>query len=191
MRRELGQLLAVFALVACRPAVADDLTIDDAHVQYNYSYDKHGPIQLCNLATVALKDPIVVKLTSSFYIDERKAKDADLSMAYAVEAFVGNNPADAKQIRVLAGRIISDVFDTDLHAEKAIGSIIGAAYFIRSEGSRAPFVSVITRGNFTLVVEFENRPTMTFHVRPTPEILEPSQKWSKCSVDIAEHRSAQ
>jgi hypothetical protein len=171
-------------------ALADDLTIDDARVQYGFTQEVRGPLHFCDLVTSISKAPIVVKLTSAFITDDGKPKENDLSVAYIVEAFVvtGKSPADVKQVRVLAGRINSDIFHTDLNATKGKVSTLGASYLIPSEGSLSLFLATMTRGKFALVVELENQSTVTLNVRPSPEIFDPTEKWSKCSIAIMEHR---
>ena len=97
----------------------------------------------------------------------------------------------SKQVKVVAGRIISDAFHSDLHAMKNIDGALGASYTIRSEGSVGLFTSLMLRGAYALAVEFESSPGLTVDVRPTAEILEASEKWTKCSIAIMEHRPPQ
>jgi hypothetical protein len=162
-----GALIYGWALaLAAGSANANDLTIDDARVQYNYSQEVRGPLHFCDLSTTISKAPIIVKLTSPFVTDDGKPKESDLSVGYIVEAFVvsGKIPGDVKQIRVLAGRINSDVFHTDLHATKGKDSTLGASYLIPSEGSLSLFLATMTRGKFALVVDLENQSSLRLNV---------------------------
>jgi hypothetical protein len=99
---------------------------------------------------------------------------------------------ESKQIKVVAGRIISDILNSDLHAVRNVDKDLGASYTIPSEGSLALFTNVLTiRGAYTLAVEFENNSSLIVNVKPTPEIFGPSEKWNKCSIAIMEHRPPQ
>jgi hypothetical protein len=99
---------------------------------------------------------------------------------------------NTKDIKVFAGRIISDVFDTDLHATKNADKGLGASYIIPSEDSLKLFTNLLTiRGAYTLVVELENNVSLTINVKPMPEMLDAAQKWTKCSLAIMEHRKPQ
>lgn len=186
-------VLAFFAT----SAVAENLVIDDARVQYTYSFDTRGPLHFCDLATTMAKAPMVIKLTAAFITDDTKPKDKDLTVAYIVEAFVvgapkGSNKLESKQIKVVAGRIISDIFNSDLHAVRNVDKDLGASYTIPSEGSLALFTNVLTiRGAYTLAVDFENNSSLIVNVTPTPEIFGPSEKWNLCSIAIMEHRPPQ
>jgi hypothetical protein len=176
-------------------AVAENLVVDDARIQYTYSFDVRGPLHFCDLATTMAKAPMVIKLTAAFITDDTKPKDKDLTVAYIVEAFVvgapkGSNNLESKQIKVVAGRIISDIFNSDLHAVRNVDKDLGASYTIPSEGSLALFSNVLTiRGAYTLAVDFENNSSLIVNVRPTPDIFSPSEKWNKCSIAIMQHRS--
>lgn len=186
-------VLAFFAT----SAVTENLVIDDARVQYTYSFDTRGPLHFCDLATTMAKAPMVIKLTAAFITDDTKPKDKDLTVAYIVEAFVvgapkGSNKLESKQIKVVAGRIISDIFNSDLHAVRNVDKDLGASYTIPSEGSLALFTNVLTiRGAYTLAVDFENNSSLIVNVTPTPEIFGPSEKWNLCSIAIMEHRPPQ
>jgi hypothetical protein len=52
-------------------------------------------------------------------------------------------------MKVVAARIISDVFHTDLHATKNVDKGLGASYSIVSAGTLAPFTDILTvRGEY-------------------------------------------
>jgi hypothetical protein len=92
----------------------------------------------------------------------------------------------------MAGRIVSDIFDSDLHATKNVDKGFGASYIIPSEGALALFTNLLTmHGAYTLVVELENNTSLTINVKPTSEMLEPSLKWTKCAIAISRHRKPQ
>jgi hypothetical protein len=175
-------------------AVAENLVIDDARVQYTYSTDTRGPLHFCDLATTMMKAPMVIKLTAAFITDDTKQKDKDLTVAYIVEAFVIDAAKDSDkmephQIKVAAGRIISDIFNSDLHAIRNVDKGLGASYNITSEGSLALFTNVLTiRGIYTVAVDFENNSSLIVNVKPTPEIFKPAEKWNKCSIAIMQHQ---
>jgi hypothetical protein len=130
------------------------------------------------------KAPRVIKLTAAFIYDDKKLKGQDLTVAYIVEAFVRDVKAslDTKQVKVVAGRIISDIFNSDLHATKNIDKDLGASYNVSYGGSRASLLTnlMTTRSAYTLVVEFENNSSLTVNVKPTPESSGPSEKWMSC-----------
>src|SRR5947209_3967912 len=186
-------MVALFAT----SAVAENLVIDNARGQYTYSYHARGPLHFCDLATTIANAPIVIKLTAAFITDDTKPKDRDLSVMYLVEAFLvrapkGSNKLESKQVKVVAGRIVSDIFNSDLHASKNVDKDMGASYAITSEGSLALFTNVLTiRGAYTLAIELENNSSLTVNVKPTPEISDPSEKWNKCSIAMMEHRPPQ
>jgi hypothetical protein len=174
-------------------AVAENLVMDDARVQYTYSFETRGPLHFCDLATVMAKAPMVIKLTAAFITDDTKPKDKDLTVTYIVEAFVvraGNNSQlESKQVKVTAGRIISDIFNSDLHATKNFDRDLGASYNIPSEGSLALFTNLITiRGAYTLAFELENHSSLIVNVKPTQEIFDASEKWNKCSIALMQHQ---
>jgi len=112
-----SNILAVIA--ACVPAlfsesvVAENLVMDDPSIQYNYSYEKLGSQHFCDLTTMMAKAPMVIKLTAAFITDDIKPKDKDVKVAYVVEGFAArvgkNSQLEVKPIKVVAGRIISDV----------------------------------------------------------------------------------
>jgi hypothetical protein len=62
--------------------------MDDARIQYTYSFSTLGPRHFCDFATTMAKAPLVVKLTAAFVTDDTKPKDQDVTVAYIVEAFV-------------------------------------------------------------------------------------------------------
>lgn len=182
-----------FAFIATG-AVADNLVIDDARIQYVYSSDTRGPLHFCDFATTMMKAPMVIKLTAALITDDTKPKDKDLTVAYIVEAFVigapkGSTKLEPHQVKVVGGRIISDIFNSDLMASKNVDKDLGASYTIPSEGSLALFMNLLTiRGAYTLAVDFENNSSLVVNVKPTPEIFDPAQKWNLCSVAIMQHQ---
>jgi hypothetical protein len=175
-------------------AVAENLVIDDASIQYTYSFDTRGPLHSCALATTMAKAPIVIKLTAAFITDDAKPKDNDLTVTYVVDAFfVGaadkNSKLEPKQVKVVGARIISDIFNSDLHAVRNVDKDLGASYNISSEGSIGPFTNVLTiRGIYTLAVEFEDHTNVIVNVKETPDIFSPGEKWNKCSIAIIQHQ---
>jgi hypothetical protein len=139
--------------------------------------------------------PLAIKLTFAFVTDDAKPKNQDVTVVYIVDAFIvsvgRNSQLEFKQVKVVAGRIISDAFHSDLQAMKNMDRALGASYTIRSEGSVGLFTNLMLRGAYALAVEFENSPGLTVDVRPTAEILDASEKWTKCSIAIMEHRPPQ
>ena len=182
--------LAFFAATA----VAENLVLNDPIVHYGYTYETRGSLHFCDFSTTMTKPPLpmFIKLTAAFITDDKKPRDHDTTVAYIVEAsFVrAFKPSlDTQDIKVVAGRIISDVFNSDLMATKNADKDLGASYNIPSEGSLALFTNLMTvRGAYTLAVEFENNASLTINVKPTPEMLDPSEKWLKCSVAIMQHQ---
>jgi hypothetical protein len=186
---------SILALFAAHAMPAENLVIDDTRIQYNYTFQTLGSQHFCDLATTIIKAPLVIKLTAAFVTDDAKPKDQQLTVAYIVEAFVTrlgkNSQLESQQVKVAAGRIISDVFNTDLHASKTAeqAGVLGASYIIPSEGSLALFMNALTiRGTYTLAVEVENHSMIIAKVRPTPEIFDPSEKWNKCSLALMQQR---
>ena len=186
-------ILAFFAT----SAGAENLVINDARIQYTYSFSTHGPLHFCDFVTTMAKAPMVIKLTAAFITDDTKPKDKDVTIAYIVEAFIvgtpkGSNKLEPKEIKVVAGRIISDIFNSDLHAVRNVDKDLGASYTIPSQDSLALFTNVLTlSGAYTLAVDFENNSSAIVKVSPTPDIFGPSGKWSSCSIAIMEHRPPQ
>ena len=134
----------------------------------------------------------MIKLTGAFITDD--AKPNDLHVAYIVEAFVvgpgKNGQLEPHELKVVAGRIISDIFNSDLHATKNNDKDLGASYNIPNEDSLMLFTNVMSMPHeYTLAVEFENNGHLIVHVKPTPEQLDASNKWTKCSIALMEHRS--
>jgi len=190
-----SEVIAACALaLIATSAVAENLVLNDPIVRYSYSFETRGPLHFCDFATVITKPPlpIFVKLTAAFITDDKKPKDHDTTVAYIVEASAVRafKPTlDTQDVRVVAGRIISDIFDSDLHATKNVDRDMGASYNIPSEGSLALFMNLLTmQGAYTLAVEFENNAGLTINVKPTQEMLDPSAKWLKCSVAITQHK---
>jgi hypothetical protein len=185
-------MLALFATYAA----AEDLILDDARVQYDYTFETLGSRHFCDLATTLSKAPVVIKLTAAFITDDAKPKDKDLTVGYIVEAFVVGSDKGGKltprQVKVVTGRIISDIFHSDLYATKNVDKDLGASYTIPSESSLALFMNVLTiRGIYQLAVDFENNWSLVINVKPTLRILDTSEKWNKCSLALMEHRSPQ
>ena len=177
-------------------AVAENLVMDDPSIQYNYSYEKLGSQHFCDLTTMIAKAPMVIKLTAAFITDDTKPKDKDVKVAYVVEAFAAgvgkNSQLETKPIKVVAGRIISDVFNSDVHAIKNIDKDVAASYSIPTEGSLSLFLNVVAiRGEYNLAVELEDHSTLVVNVHPTPKILEATEKWHKCTIAIMERREPQ
>jgi hypothetical protein len=183
------------ALLFATCAVAESLVVEDALVKYTYSFDKRGPLHFCDLATTLAKPPMVVKLTAAFITDETKPKNDDVTVAYIVEAFVvaapkGSKELEPHQIKVVSGRIVSDIFNSEVHASKIIDKNLGATYRVASLGSVALFTSVVTvTGIYKLAVDFENDSSLVFNVKPTPEMLDATTNWNKCGIAIMKHQS--
>lgn len=167
MRIVVAFAIAFFSSVAA----AENTVLDNPSIQYNYSFDTRGPLHFCDFSTVMAKAPMVFKLTAAYITDDTKPKNNNVNVMYIVEAFVvraGNNlQLESKPVKVVAGRIKSDIFDTDLHAYKNIDKDLGASYQINSEGSLALFTNLLTiRGAYVLSVEFENHSFVTVNVKP-------------------------
>jgi hypothetical protein len=192
------RIIAACALaLAATSAVAENLVLNDPIVHYGYTFETRGSLHFCDFSTAITKPPLpmFIKLTAAFVTDDRKPKDNDLTVAYIVEASVVRafKPSlDTKDIKVVAGRIVSDIFNSDLQATKNVDKDLGASYNIPSEGALALFTNLLTmHGAYTLVVELENNASLTINIKPTSEMLEPSEKWMKCNVAIMEHRKPQ
>jgi hypothetical protein len=177
-------------------AMAENLVMDHPAIHYGYTYEMLGSRHFCDLATVMAKAPMMIKLTAAFVTDDAKPKDQNVTVAYIVEAFVvraaKNSQMESKQVKVIAGRIISDRFNSDLHASKNVDRDLGASYNIPSEGL-ALFTSLMTvEGAYTLAVEFENHSSLIVKVRPTADSFADSfdatEKWTKCSIAIMQHQ---
>ena len=171
--------------------------VADARINYSFTQETRGSLRFCDLATVMAKAPMLIKLTAAFITDDTKPKDNDLTVAYIVEAFIvgtakGSNKLEPQQVKVVSGRIISDIFHTDLHASKNSANDLGATYNITSEGSLALFMNVISiTGKYRVAVELERNTSLVFDVKPTPEIFDAGEKWNKCSIAIMEQRPPQ
>jgi hypothetical protein len=169
--------------------------VADAH--YSYTYETVGSRHFCDLATVMAKAPMLIKLTAAFVTDDTKPKDHDLTVAYIVEAFIvgaakGSNKLEPKQVKVVSGKIISNIFHSDLHASKNVDPGLGASYQIGSEGALALFTSIVSViGKYDLAVELEHNTSLVFQMKPTPEMSDAATKWNECSIAIMEHRSPQ
>ncbi len=187
-------VLALFATCA----LAQKLVLDDAQIQYSYAYNTPGTMHLCELITTISKAPMVIKLSAALGSDDAKPKDRDLKVVYIVEAFIvgpgKNGNLEPRQVKVVGGRIISDVFNSDLHATKNVDNL-DASYTIPLEGSLDQF-SRFTRvlmfsSAYQLAVDFENNSSLIVNVRGTPQLLDAGQKWNKCNLALMEHRPPQ
>ncbi len=187
--------VCALALFATR-ALGEKLVLDDAQIQYSYTSNTLEPQHFCDLATTISKAPMVIKLTAAFITDDAKPEDKNLTVAYIVEAFIVDSGKNGKlqphQVKVVGGRIISDVFNSDLHATKLVDTNFGASYSIPSEDSFGRFTRVlIFRGAYQLAVDFEDRSSLIVNVKGTPQLLDAGQKWNKCSIALMEHRTPQ
>jgi hypothetical protein len=78
-----------------------------------------------------------------------------------------------------------------LHAVKNVDRGLGASYMVPF-ASLPSFTSELSvRGDYTLVVEPENRPSLIFNVHHTPEFSDATLKWNECVVAILQHRLPQ
>lgn len=187
MRNFFSALAMVAALGNSAVAETATKVLSDPAIQYAFSKNKLKNQQFCDFTISISEVPLLIKLTAAFIINDRKPKEK-VGVAYIVEGFVlqsytGKPADDIQQVKVTSGRIVSDVFHTDFHAVKGKDSTLGASYLITTEGSLALFVSALTRGNFDLVVDFEDRPSILVHLQSSHESFDPSQKWMQCSVD--------
>lgn len=175
-------------------AAAENLSVDRPNITYQYTTEKLGSLHFCDLATWIIKSPVAIKLTAAFVSDDKKPKNHDITVAYMVELFgvavSKDEPPKLMPAKVVAGRIISDVFNSDLHATKNVDRDTGASYAIPSEGSIALFMNIMMRGEYSLYVEAASGDTLTVAVKPTPDLLNANEKWTKCSIALAEHRAA-
>jgi hypothetical protein len=182
-----------FALFATS-AVAENLVLNEAEIKYKYTFETQGLLYFCDLSTWMLEAPMMIKLTAAFITDDAKPKDKNVTVAYIVEAFVvgpgKNGQLENHELKVVAGRIISDIFHSDLQATKNNDKDLGASYTIPDMASVASFGNVVTFPHeYTLVVEFEKNASLIVNVKPTPEIFDAGEKWNKCSIALMEHRS--
>lgn len=184
-------ILAFFAA----SAVAESLVIDDANIRSIYSFNERGPLHFCHFTTTMAKAPMVIKLTALFITDDAKPKDKNLTVGYGVDAILVGAPNASnklEQIKVISGKIISDTFNSDVHASKNVDDGLSASYNITSPDSLALFLDLLTiRGAYKLAVEFENNPGLIVNVKPTPETFNAGEKWNLCGVAIMEHRPPQ
>jgi len=187
-------------LVACAfvlfatSAVAENLVLNEAQIKYKYTFETKGSLHFCDLSTWMLQPPMMIKLTAAFITDDAKPKDKNVTVAYMVEAYVvgpgKNGQLENHELKVVAGRIISDIFNSDLHATRNNDKDLGASYTIPNEASLASFGNVVTMlREYSLAVEFEKNASVIVNVKPTPEILTEGMKWNKCSIALMEHRS--
>src|ERR1700756_4419709 len=113
-----ASVLALFAT----SAIAENVVVDDPSIKYVYTYKTLGSRHFCDLATVIAKAPLAIKLTSAFVTDAPTPKTQDVPVVFIVDAFIvgigKNSQLEFKQVKVVTGRIISDVFRSDLHAMK-------------------------------------------------------------------------
>jgi hypothetical protein len=171
---------------------AENLVVDNPLIKYEYTFGTVKSLHFCDLSTFITKPPLRIKLTAALVTDDAQPKDKDFRVSYNVEAFAmraaENAPLETMPIKVDTARIISDVFDTDLHSTKNVDNSLGASYIITSEGSLALFTNLMTRGAYTLYVEFQNNSSLTVDVKPTGEIVDASTKWTKCSVAIMQRQ---
>ena len=185
------------ALLATAAQAESPVIVIDPKISYSYTYETLGSRHFCDLATVIAKWPMLIKLTAASITDDTKPKDHDLIVAYVVEAFTfgaaeGSDKPEPKQVKVVSGKIISNIFRSDLQATKEVKPGLGASYQISLDRALALFMSVISViGKYALAVEFEKNFSAVFRVQPTPELLDAATKWHQCSLDIVEHRSPQ
>jgi hypothetical protein len=187
-------LTFVAALIASliASAAAEDTVIDDATIQYEYTFQTIKSAKLCDLATFLIKEPLIVKFTVA-HIDFTRPEGKEHWVTYIVEAFAAvpapkkTPPFERKELRVANGRIISDIFHSDLHAHKDLYG--GPSYFIISEGELALFTALVGKGVYTLDVELENHNHFIFNVTPTPELFKAYEKWALCAIALMEQRT--
>jgi hypothetical protein len=189
------RILVAFAFALfVTSAVAENLVLNKAEIKYKYSFETQGSLHFCDLSTWMLEAPMMIKLTAAFITDDAKPKNKNVTVAYMVEAYVvgpgKNGQLENHELKVVAGRIISDIFHSDLQATKNNDRDLGASYTIPDEASLASFGNVVTMPHeYTLVVEFEKNASLIVNVKPTPEQLTEGMKWNKCSIASMEHRS--
>jgi hypothetical protein len=190
MRITAACALAFFAT----SAVADD----DSDIQYSYSFQTIKHLHFCDFHTTIIHVPMLIKLTAAIIGDDTKPTDHKIRVMYIVEAFVAipgkQTQFDLKEVKVLSGRIISNVFNTDLMASKNDDNrpSLGASYSITSEGSLALFYNLMAQnGAYTLAVELENQPMFGLDVKPTPKMNNPVTKWLECSIALSRNKLPQ
>jgi hypothetical protein len=188
-------LTFVAALIASliASAAAEDTAIDDATIQYKYTFETIKSANFCDLATFLIKAPLIVKLTVAHIADFTRPEGKEHWVTYIVEAFAAvpapkkTSPFERKELRVANGRIISDIFHSDLHAHKNVNQ--GASYNIISEGEFALFTALVGKGLYTLDVELENHNHFIFNVTPTPELFKVYEKWALCEIALMKRRT--
>jgi hypothetical protein len=83
-------LTFVAALIACliASAAADDsVVIEDATVQYKYTFRTIKSAHFCDLATFLIKAPLSIKFTVAHIVDFTRPKGKEHWVMYTVEAF--------------------------------------------------------------------------------------------------------
>jgi hypothetical protein len=174
-------------------AAAEDTVIDDATIQYKYTFETIKSANFCDLATFFIKAPLIVQLTMAHIADFTRPKGKEHWVTYVVEAYAAvpapkkTPPFEREELKVANGRIISDIFDSALYAHKNVNG--GASYFIISEGEFALFTALMSKGEYTLDVEFENHNHIIFNVKPTPELFKAFQKWTICENALTRRRT--
>jgi hypothetical protein len=189
MRIVAACVLALFATCA----VAGNFVWDEAQVQYSFTSNTFGSRHLCGFATSMLQPPMIIILTASSTVDDAKPEDKNITVTYAVGAYLTgpgrSGKLESHSVKVVAGRIISDVFNSDLHATKNVDDGFTASYTIRSMDSFARFTKVLMlSGAYRLAVDLEKNSSLLINVNPTPEISDPVGKWNKCSIALNEPR---
>jgi hypothetical protein len=188
-------LTFVAALIVCliASAAADDSVIDDATVQYKYTFRTIKSAHFCDLATFLIKAPLTVKLTVAHIGDFTRPEGEGHWVTYMVEAFAAVSapkktpPFETRELTVVNGRIISDIFHSDLSAHKDVNG--SPTYFITSEGNLALFTALVGKGLYALDVELDNHNHFIFNVTPTSELFKNFEKWSLCVIALTERRT--
>ena len=194
-----GRGLATRIAAACALAFfATSAVADDDDVQYSYTFQTIKRLHFCDFNTMIVHVPMMIKLTAAVIGDDTKPADHNVRVMYMVEAFVAvpgkQTQFDLKEVKVLSGRIISNVFNTDLMASKNDDNrpSLGASYSITTEGSLALFYNLMAQnGTYTLSVELENQPILGLDVKPTPKMDDPVMKWLKCSIAVSRNKLPQ
>lgn len=171
-------------------AVAENLVVDNPLIKYQYTFQTLKSQHYCDLATFIIKPPLGIKLTAAFVTDDAQPKDKDLRVSYIVEvsAASGRENAPLTQVKVVAARIVSDSFNTDLHSTKLVDTGPVAIYSITSDYSLQLFTSLMLTGAYKLYVELQNNASLTVDVEPTADILDAYGKWTKCSIAVMQHQ---